>query len=293
MSDKKILLVGGTHGNELTGIHLLQRWKQAPLEIARPGLDVTTLFANQAAWADNRRYLDADLNRQFSNSDLENPAIAHREGLLAKSLAKSLGPKQQPQLDFIIDMHTTTANMGVTLVLNSDCVWAVAAAAYVRQQMSDVFVMSKSTDRLDDTFLVSMGKERGIIVEVGPVPQGVLQGRIFEQTRLTVGHILDFLSTMGSDVALPATLDAFEFESKVLYPTNETGAIIGMVHPDLQGRDFMPLVPGDPMFLLEHGGVTYYNGAPGRVACFINEAAYYDQNHAFSLLTPTVLPVPV
>ena len=291
MAVKKILLVGGTHGNELTGIHLLRRWAQAPLEIARSGLEVTTLFANQPAWADNRRYLDADLNRQFSSSDLDNPAITHSEGLVAKAIAKSLGPKQQPQLDFIIDMHTTTANMGVTLVLNSDCVWAVQAAAYVRQQMPEVFVMSKTTDRLDDTFLVSMGRERGIIVEVGPVPQGVLQGQVFEQTRLAVGHILDFLSNMDAGVALPPVLETFEYDAKVVYPVDASGAIAGMIHPELQGRDFLPLAPGDPIFLLQSGEVIAYDGLPGRVACFINEAAYYDQNHAFSLLTPAVLQV--
>lgn len=288
---KKILLVGGTHGNELTGIHLLHRWQSAPQELTRPGLAVTTLFANQPAWKNNRRYLDADLNRQFAQSDLQDESIAHREGVLAKAIAAQLGPKDQPKQDFIIDMHTTTANMGITLVLNSDCAWALRGAAYVKQHMADVTVMSKTTDQMEDTFLISLGRHRGIIVEVGPVPQGVLNGVVFEQTRMVVGHLLDFLSTMDDNHALPDTINAFEFESKVNYPVDAQGAMVGMVHPELQNRDYHPISVGDPIFLVQTGEVITYNGDNGLVGGFINEAAYYDQAHAFSLLRPVVLKV--
>jgi len=292
MSEKtKVLLVGGTHGNELTGVHLLQRWQAAPDELVRPNLTVTTLFANTAAWQANRRYLDADLNRQFAQSDLQNETITHQEGRLAKSIAAQIGPKDQPKHDFIIDLHTTTANMGITLVLNSDCAWALRAAAYVQQHMAGVVVMSKTTDRMEDTFLISMGCQRGIIVEVGPVPQGVLNGQVFEDTRIAVGHLLDYLSTMAQNRSLPDTINAYEFEAKVTYPVDDTGAIIGMIHPALQNRDYHPISVGDPVFLVQTGEVISYNGASGLVGGFINEAAYYDQAHAFSLLRPVVLKV--
>ncbi|HEV7367536.1 succinylglutamate desuccinylase/aspartoacylase domain-containing protein, partial [Arenibaculum sp.] len=61
---RSVTVVGGVHGDELTGIHLVERLRSRP---ARPGgrLDIRTLIANPEAIAARRRYVDADLNRRF------------------------------------------------------------------------------------------------------------------------------------------------------------------------------------------------------------------------------------
>lgn len=285
-----VLLVGGTHGNELTGIHLVKRWQSLPDEIARQGLKTELLLSNEAASKLNRRYIDADLNRQFSLSELKDSELSSCEALRAKEINELLGFKQTPSQDFIIDMHTTTANMGVTLVVNGDSELALKVAAYVQSKDPGVTIMHQQVNRDDDNFLISLGKFGGIVVEVGPVAQGLLNAEIFEKTRLTVQAILDFLSLQQlTEVVLPKKISAYQFIEKIKLPENENGDLVGMIHPKLQNRDFQPLKQGDAIFLLQTGETQYYEGLPNCVAAFINEAAYYDQHHGFSLLKPVQL----
>ena len=99
MDSWKVALCGGTHGNELTGIHLLSRWQQLPHEIERRHLAVETLLVNEAAYQANCRYIDNDLNRRFALDDLNNPALTSTEEQRAKVLNNLLGPKEDPRVD--------------------------------------------------------------------------------------------------------------------------------------------------------------------------------------------------
>lgn len=284
----KVLIVGGTHGNELTGIHLNKRWHEQEDEIRRPGLTTSLMLANLEAIQQNRRYIDADLNRQFSRKSLEDDALGYSEATRAKELQRIIS--SDIPYDFIVDMHTTTANMGVTLVVNAHSQLALKAATYTKGKLPGVTIMHQVVNKSDDSFLISMGLQGGIIVEVGPVAQGLLNADVFEQTRLAVEHILDFLSQqLKSEIRLPASIDAFQFIEKIKFPENENGELIGMIHSDFQGKDFQPLKQGDPIFFLQTGETEFYDGDDGLVAAFINEAAYYDQHHGFSLLKPVQL----
>ncbi|MBU2113191.1 MAG: succinylglutamate desuccinylase/aspartoacylase family protein, partial [Gammaproteobacteria bacterium] len=61
------------------------------------------------------------------------------------------------------------------------------------------------------------------------------------------------------------------------------GERIGMVHKNVQDKDYQPINPGDPIFTLFDGTEIYYDGAATVYPTFINEAAYYDNNLAMSL----------
>ncbi len=117
---KSVAITGGTHGNELTGVHLTQHWLAQPNEVARESFATELHIANPSAVEANKRYIDQDLNRQFHIDDLNNPELIGLEQQQAKSLNKLLGPKEDPRVDFVIDLHTTTANMGMSLVFNSN-----------------------------------------------------------------------------------------------------------------------------------------------------------------------------
>lgn len=62
----QVLIVGGTHGNERTGVQLIRRLQTSSTELERNHFVAKTLLANQLAMANNRRYLDQDLSRCFS-----------------------------------------------------------------------------------------------------------------------------------------------------------------------------------------------------------------------------------
>ena len=113
---KTVAIVGGTHGNEFSGIYLLRKWQQ-PTAVVRDSFSVETVFANPKAHDDNKRYVDHDLNRQFSLTDLANNDLASYEQSRAKVINQQIGPKGDARVDFIIDLHNTTSNMGPCLIL--------------------------------------------------------------------------------------------------------------------------------------------------------------------------------
>ncbi len=288
----EVAIVGGTHGNELTGVHLVKHWQTSPEEITRPGLKTELLLANPKAIACNRRYLDQDLNRQFAQASLENMRLGDYEQSRAKVINNLLGPKHDPRVDFIFDLHTTTANMGTTLVINSDDPLIVGMAFYIKQHMPHATLFyNKCDDRLNDNFLASVAKYPGLLIEVGPVPQGVLNHHIIEETRQALGCGLDYLQQLleGKKPSFPASYSAFEFIEKVRLPENDDGEIIGMVHRDLQNKDYQPLQKGAPLFACFDGSIIRYEGDEGLSAAFINEAAYYDQHIGLSLMRPITL----
>ncbi len=59
----QVLIVGGTHGNERTGIQLIRPLQANPQELERSNFKAKTLLANNEAFTQNCRYLDQDLNR--------------------------------------------------------------------------------------------------------------------------------------------------------------------------------------------------------------------------------------
>ena len=68
-----------------------------------------------------------------------------------------LGPKEDPRVDFVIDLHTTTANMGTSLIFNSEDPLVVGMAFYVQQQLPHAKLFMDPGERLSDTFLTSVG----------------------------------------------------------------------------------------------------------------------------------------
>ena len=61
---KKVLVFGGTHGNEWTGIRVVQQYAEK-FKAQFPELDLHFELANPEAYKINRRFKDEDLNRAF------------------------------------------------------------------------------------------------------------------------------------------------------------------------------------------------------------------------------------
>ncbi|GGX50109.1 aspartoacylase [Saccharospirillum salsuginis] len=291
---KHVAITGGTHGNELTGVHLLKYWRNNPEIVCRDSFVTELHLANPKANGCNRRYLDQDLNRQFNWDDLNNHELCGYEQNRAKSLNTLLGPKDEPRVDFVIDLHTTTANMGTTLVIKSDDPLVVGMAFYVKEKMPDVTLFYEPEDRMRDNFLISLGRKHGLVVEVGPIPQGLLRWDIYDQTRQATELCLDFLQAFntGDVPSLPDIQPGFQFVEKVHLPENERGELTAMVHPNLQDADYQPIHPGDPLFMTLNGDTLPYEGTETLFGAFINEAAYYDRHVGLSLMRPVDIQLP-
>ena len=76
-----VLVVAGTHGNEVNAPWLVDQWNLNPDLIARHGINVQTVIGNTKAFVENRRYLNRDLNRSFQDALLTSDDCAAWEPL--------------------------------------------------------------------------------------------------------------------------------------------------------------------------------------------------------------------
>ncbi|WP_318476956.1 aspartoacylase [Photobacterium leiognathi] len=282
---KNVAVVGGTHGNEFSGIYLLKKWQSTPQSLARESFSVKTVFANPKAFDENKRYVDHDLNRQFGLHDLANFELASYEQSRAKALNEQIGPKGNAKSDFIIDLHNTTSNMGPSLILLQSDQFNRQLGAYVKEKMPDAVVVFEDHTSVDDHLFVCSIAKQGVIIEVGPQPQSVIRQDVLDWMEDMTGHILDFVHLYNTNEipVLADSYDAYRYEETLKLPVDEQGERIGMVHKSVQDNDFEPLNPGDPIFTLFDGTEIFWEGDYVAYPHFINEAAYYDNNLAMSL----------
>ncbi|KXF80432.1 aspartoacylase [Enterovibrio coralii] len=281
----RVAIVGGTHGNEFSGVYLLKKWQATPATISRPTFETETLFGNPNAHRDNKRYLDCDLNRQFLLHDLANPELGNYEQSRAKAINLQLGPKGNARTDLIIDLHNTTSNMGPTLILLKSDAFNTQLAAYVAERMDDAVILFEDHCSVEEHYFLCSIAEQGIIIEVGPQPQSVIRQDVLDWMEEMTLHILDFVELYNNNNVpeLPDTISAYRYTETLKLPEDEKGERIGMVHKNVQDADFTPLRNGDPIYTLFDGQEICWDGDYEAYPHFINEAAYYDNNLAMSL----------
>jgi succinylglutamate desuccinylase len=281
---RRVAIVGGTHGNELTGVYLIKKFEQFPDLIRRPSFDCITLLANPKAIAANRRYVDRDLNRCFDNEDLANSELISYEDQRAKEITVQLGPKAQPNVDLIIDLHSTTSNMGLTIIPSSKHPFNLRLAAYLSELHPSVRVCCGVQCSQDTPMLRSLSP-LGCAIEVGAIAQGILNAEVFQQAEILIHTILDYLDAInqGTPLPVPSNLTVYQATSSIDYPRNSLGDLQATIHPQLQFKDYEPLRTGAPMFLSFAGETIPYQGKTTVYPIFINEAAYYEKKIAIVL----------
>ncbi|MBD0347073.1 MAG: aspartoacylase [Coleofasciculus sp. Co-bin14] len=277
----RVAIVGGVHGNEFTGAYLIKKFEQFPELIKRSSFEVLTLLGNPKAFEAGRRYLDKDLNRCFHQQELHNQTLYSYEECRAKTIYQILGANGKCQADLLLDLHSTTANMGLSIILGNNHPFTLQLAAYLSSINPLVRVCMGTQSGQRNAFLRSLC-ELSFVIEVGPVAQGVLNADFFKKTQELIYAVLDYLEAynQGKTLPLDRTLTLYEYAGAIDYPRNEQGQIQAMIHPQLQGRDYEALHPGDPIFLTFDDRAIAYDGESIVYPIFINEAAYYEKGIA-------------
>ncbi len=279
----RVAIVGGNHGNELTGIYLVKKFQQYPHLIHRASFETLPLLGNPQAIAARTRYIDTDLNRCFNESTFTEQQPANYEEFRAQEIQKILQPKDQEFVDAIIDLHTTTANMGLSIILGNrqPLLLKLAADLSAINPLVKVYIHEQPKG---SGFLRSLC-DLGFAIEIGAVPQGILNAELFQQTEQLIYAVLDYFEEYNQGKNLPKnhTLTVYKSIGIVDYPRNENGEIQAMIHPQLQFRDYEPLHPGDPIFLTFAGEEILYQGNSIVYPIFINEAAYYEKGIAMHI----------
>jgi aspartoacylase len=279
----RVAIVGGTHGNEFTGAYLIKKFEKFPNLIQKPSFETLTLLGNPKAFENSKRYIDQDLNRSFLSQNLEDSTLSSYEDIQAKTIHQILGQQGKSKVDMIVDLHSTTANMGLSIMLGNQHPFMLQLVAYLSSINTEVKICFTQPEQ-GSNFLRSLC-ELGFVIEVGPVAQGVLNAEWFQKTEELIYAVLDYLerSNQGAIQQTNSTLTLYQYVGTIDYPRNEHGEIQAMIHPQLQFRDYEPLNPGDPIFLTLDGKAIAYEGKSTVYPVFINEAAYYEKGIAMCL----------
>ena len=117
MTVQRILIVSGTHGNEINPIWAVKQFNRVENSLNH-GIEYEYIIGNPVAYEKRCRYIDDDLNRSFKeikNHDLDNNSVY--EINRANFLIDQFGIHGSKPCQIAIDLHTTTANMGTSIVL--------------------------------------------------------------------------------------------------------------------------------------------------------------------------------
>jgi succinylglutamate desuccinylase len=284
----EVVLFGGTHGNELTGIHLIRHWQDARSQVARAHFQTRLLLSNPAAAEVCRRYIDHDLNRCFLPSDLDGRTSGY-EFERARAIVKELGGSQAADGKILIDLHTTTSQMGPTVILTSINEFNLRLSALLQRRVPELRVITNELSREQSPFVNGLSPY-GFCIEVGPVAQGALNPTVVQQTKNLVVTLLDLLGDYFSSgswtsdaAALEDELEVFEYAETVDYPRRADGSLAGMIHHERYGYDFIPIERGSPLFV-DFDGRVIANDRNGIFwPIFVGESAYVEKQTAMVL----------
>jgi aspartoacylase len=283
----KVLVVAGTHGNERNAPWLLEAWARLPGRLDSSGLALSPLIGNPEALAQSRRYGDRDLNRSFQPGLLADPARQEREVVRARSLLAAHGPQGADPCLVAIDLHSTTSAMGNSLVVYGRRPADLALAAALQQQLGLPIYLHEGDPH--QTGYLAEAWPCGLVIEVGPVPQGVLNAVVVRQTAIALEAALELLAgARQGRLPQPSHLVVHRHRRSLDLPRHADGSPAAVIHPHRQYRDWQPIQPGDPLFQSSDGGTIAYSPPAGLEGqplwpVFINEAAYGEKGIALSL----------
>ena len=282
---KSVAITGGTHGNELTGVYLIQKFLANPKCVERESFETHCMHTNVGAIAQCTRYVEKDLNRTFTKEGLSDSSLIAYEDILAKVINQKLGPKgsDNPAVDLVIDLHTTTSDMGLSICVSTTDPLTWQAIAHAKAQIPELHIFRWNGDT-DDASFVSSIPPHGITIEVGPIPQGVLRADMFFGTERVIQVLLDFVELYNKGEAKTYTeVEIYDHVALIDYPRNKEGAITAMLHPALQDNGYAKIEKGDPLFISLEGETINYEGEESRYVLFANEAAYYEKHFSMCL----------
>jgi len=297
---RRLAIVGGTHGNESNGVYLARHFMRSPELVKRPSFETEVFISNEAAVKQNTRYVEEDLNRCYFLADLTDAAKATStlERKRALEVDRKLGPKSspEPRCDFVVDLHNTTSATDIALMMAPDDDFAHEVGHHLMSLDDGVRIVNWNT-QADWPLCPSVGRS-GMTFEVGACPWGCVVPDLYQRSRRLLLALLDYVEAhngrVAAGVAARESVTVPVYRSlgiSIDYPRVGDGELDGMVHPDLQGRDFGEVKDGDGLFMTFAGEVKTFDRKEHKVpedrksvyALFVNEAAYYEKKMAVML----------
>ncbi|MEY8766504.1 MULTISPECIES: aspartoacylase [Francisella] len=279
MKINKLLVSGGVHGNEYTGIYIINRLKKYPLKAKT--FEIIPLLSNPEAFKLSKRYKDQDLNRSFSTEDLNNLSLNTYEDQRAREINQTYGFKSDSPVDFLVDFHTTTSSLGKTIITDGRSPLVNKLCAYLVEQIDGLRVIRHQS--ITDVAINNIAP-MSLTIEIGAVHTSVYDTKAIEITTEILNEIIKFVEMANCD-DLPETKNckAYEPVKAIAFPRDSNGNINAVIHDNINGNDFKLINEQDPVFELMDGSVQLLNELGEWYPIFVNESAYYEKDIAFYL----------
>lgn len=273
---KRVIIFGGTHGNEWTGIQVISHY-QDYLKKKFPQLTLEFVLANPEAHKLNRRYKDEDLNRAFQYLDEERSSYENKRAHEIKRLIDK-------SACFILDLHTTTSNMGSTLIVSHYNPQNLYLCSQLSRKINNCRIIACPDPQ--QKYLASQSPY-GLILEVGPVPNSIVSAAALESTLTLIESLLEVI--LDTSAIGGGSLEVYEEYQDVAYPVDEKGELSAYIHSTFQAKDFCLLEGEFTPFKTFQGQEISMKLGGNLYPIFINEAAYYPQKLAFTLCQKKIL----
>ena len=281
MAQLQVLLVAGTHGNEINGIWLFDEWKKSSFLINTFGIKTYKVIGNPKAKQVGKRYIHQDLNRSFQEKLSLPINSSNFEIARANELLNLYGEEGEKSCQIALDFHTTTASMGSCIVVYGRRAADLALASLIQNHLGLPIYLHES-DQRQTGFLVESWP-CGLVVEIGPIGQGLLNSKIISQTRLILETLMEQIYQVKNlNIFFPDKLIIHRHIKSIDFPRDDEGNINAYIHPLRQSKDWYPLKRNDELFCKFNGEIIRFEENNNYVPVFINEAAYAEKNIAMS-----------
>ena len=288
MTDRKILIVSGTHGNEINPIWAVNQFNKEE-NIRKKGIEFKYIIGNPIAYEKGYRYIDADLNRSFNeikscSQKKKNVYETNR----ANYIVQRYGINGSEPCQIAIDLHTTTTNMGTSIVMYGRRYKDLCLAALLQNKFGlPIYLHEK--DKKQTGFLVEAWP-CGLVIEIGPVAQNFYDLKIINRFLIILSSLREEIFKLKNNlIELPSELIVYTHQGSIDYPRDENGDIDCLIHPERIYQDWKIIKKGDPLFLSNLGKVHIYKGEQQIHPVFIGEVAYREKNIAMSYTKKEVI----
>ena len=277
MLNQKLLIVSGTHGNELNPIMAVEKFRN--LTLANKSKYFEFILGNPLAYEKGLRYIDEALNRSFSSNNPNNKDLY--EVQRAKKILNEYGPDSPRAIQIVLDLHTTTSSMGTSIVMYGRRKKDFYLAAILQNKFGlPIYLHEK--DSKQTGFLVEAWP-CGLVIEIGPVAQNHYDPIIVERFLIILNFLEDLVDgIINNKFLLPEEITIFVHKGSIDYPRDKDGKINSLIHPERVMQDWIEIRNGDSLFLDEFNKDICYVSQEPVHPVFIGEAAYKEKNIAMS-----------
>ena len=285
MTLKKILIVAATHGNEINPVWALNQYFNKENRVYK-NIEYKYIIGNPLAYERGVRYVDTDLNRSFDLID--SPDKLNYEINRAKFLVEKFGIQGFDPCEIAIDLHTTTSNMGSSIVLYGRRIKDFCLAALLQHKFGlPIYLHEK--DKKQTGFLVEAWP-CGLVIEIGSVAQNFYDQNIINRFLVIISSLRKEINKLENNIIeLPKELIVHVHQESIDYPKDKKGNITGLIHPERINQDWKSIKKGDPLFLDEYGNSIVYQGEEFIRPVFIGEVSYKEKNIAMSYTKKEVI----